>query len=115
MLPAGGFLLRFTSVLAVIAMEPPVGSGLDRGREKKVDVFRAMPEADPSMYVRDQYEGYLQIPRVKPASATENVRSRGAGTGLHTARRAIGFRGKLLSCIGRDRVHSASATPASTW
>jgi Glucose-6-phosphate dehydrogenase, C-terminal domain len=58
-------------VLAVIAMEPPVGSGLDPGRDKKVDVFRAMPEADPSMYVRDQYEGYLQIPRVKPASATE--------------------------------------------
>lgn len=58
-------------VLALIAMEPPVGSGVDAVRDKKVDVFRAMPEADPSMYVRGQYKGYLQIPRVKPASATE--------------------------------------------
>ena len=58
-------------VLALIAMEPPVGSGADAVRDKKVDVFRAMPEVDPSIYVRGQYEGYLQVPGVAPNSVTE--------------------------------------------
>lgn len=58
-------------VLALIAMEPPVGSGADAVRDKKVDVFRAMPEANPSTYVRGQYEGYLQVPQVNAHSVTE--------------------------------------------
>jgi glucose-6-phosphate 1-dehydrogenase len=58
-------------VLALIAMEPPVGSGTDAVRDKKVDVFRSMPHADPSKYVRGQYEGYLKVPGVKPESVTE--------------------------------------------
>jgi glucose-6-phosphate 1-dehydrogenase len=58
-------------VLALIAMEPPVGSGADAVRDKKVDVFRAMPEVDPSIYVRGQYEGYLQVPGVGANSVTE--------------------------------------------
>ena len=58
-------------VLALIAMEPPVGSGADAVRDKKVDVFRSMPKADPSTYVRGQYEGYLKVPGVNPESVTE--------------------------------------------
>lgn len=58
-------------VLALIAMEAPVGSGPDAVRDKKVDVFRSMPEADPSAYVRGQYQGYLKVPGVKPTSVTE--------------------------------------------
>jgi len=58
-------------VLALIAMEPPVGSGTNAVRDKKVDVFRSMPEADPYTYVRGQYEGYLKVPGVKSMSVTE--------------------------------------------
>jgi glucose-6-phosphate 1-dehydrogenase len=58
-------------VLALIAMEPPVGGSADDLRDKKVDVFRAMPAADPSRYVRGQYEGYLQVPGVAENSQTE--------------------------------------------
>jgi glucose-6-phosphate 1-dehydrogenase len=58
-------------VLSLIAMEPPVGSTADDLRDKKVDVFRAMPAADPSRYVRGQYDGYLQVPGVAEHSQTE--------------------------------------------
>jgi Glucose-6-phosphate dehydrogenase, C-terminal domain len=91
-------------VLAVIAMEPPVGSGLDPGRDKKVDVFRAMPEADPSMYERDQYEGYLQIPRVKPASATETYVVVEREQDCARRGEQLVSAANSLSCIGRDRI-----------
>jgi hypothetical protein len=88
---------------------------LDPGRDKKVDVFRAMPEADPSMYERDQYEGYLQIPRVKPASATETYVVVEREQDCARRGEQLVSAANSLSCIGRDRVHSASAAPASTW
>jgi glucose-6-phosphate 1-dehydrogenase len=40
-------------------------------RDKRVDVFRAMPAADPKHYVRGQYDGYLKVPGVAPDSQTE--------------------------------------------
>jgi glucose-6-phosphate 1-dehydrogenase len=58
-------------VLALVAMEPPVGASADDLRDKKVEVFRAMPPADPSRYVRGQYDGYLQVPGVAEHSQTE--------------------------------------------
>jgi glucose-6-phosphate 1-dehydrogenase len=58
-------------VLALIAMEPPVGASADDLRDKKVEVFRSMPAADPSRYVRGQYDGYLQVPGVAEHSQTE--------------------------------------------
>jgi glucose-6-phosphate 1-dehydrogenase len=58
-------------VLALIAMEPPVGASADDLRDKKVEVFRAMPAADPSRYVRGQYQGYLKVPGVAEHSQTE--------------------------------------------
>jgi glucose-6-phosphate 1-dehydrogenase len=58
-------------VLALIAMEPPVGASADDLRDKKVEVFRAMPAADPSRYVRGQYDGYLKVPGVAKDSTTE--------------------------------------------
>jgi glucose-6-phosphate 1-dehydrogenase len=58
-------------VLALIAMEPPVGSGADDLRDKKAEVFRSMPAADPARYVRGQYQGYLQVPGVAAGSGTE--------------------------------------------
>ena len=58
-------------LLAVVAMEPPAGAGADALRDKKLEVFTAMPDADPTRYVRGQYDGYLDVPGVTPDSATE--------------------------------------------
>src|SRR6478609_5068118 len=58
-------------VLALIALEPPAGKGAEAVRDRRVDVFRAMPEADPRLYVRGQYDGYRAVAGVKPDSNTE--------------------------------------------
>jgi glucose-6-phosphate 1-dehydrogenase len=60
-------------VLALIAMEPPSGSPTDTHavRDRKGDLFRGMPDADPQRYVRGQYEGYLDIEGVAQDSQTE--------------------------------------------
>jgi glucose-6-phosphate 1-dehydrogenase len=58
-------------VLSLVAMEPPVGVSADDLRDKKVEVFRAMPDADPAGYVRGQYQGYLDVPGVAAGSGTE--------------------------------------------
>jgi glucose-6-phosphate 1-dehydrogenase len=58
-------------VLAVVAMEPPIGAGADALRDKKLEVFRAIPDADPADYVRGQYDGYLDVPGVASDSTTE--------------------------------------------
>jgi glucose-6-phosphate 1-dehydrogenase len=58
-------------VLSLVAMDPPVGSGADDLRDKKAEIFRSMPDADPSQYVRGQYEGYLDVPGVAKDSTTE--------------------------------------------
>ncbi|MEO6793455.1 MAG: glucose-6-phosphate dehydrogenase, partial [Mycobacterium sp.] len=58
-------------VLALFAMEPPVGSSDDDLNDKKAEVFRAMPPADPAHYVRGQYRGYAEVPGVADGSRTE--------------------------------------------
>jgi glucose-6-phosphate 1-dehydrogenase len=58
-------------VLALVAMEPPVGPHDDDLNDKKAEVFRAMPELDPARYVRGQYAGYTDIPGVAKKSQTE--------------------------------------------
>jgi len=58
-------------VLSLVAMEPPVGADADDLRDKKADVFRAMPDADPSRYVRGQYQGYQDVDGVAKGSTTE--------------------------------------------
>jgi glucose-6-phosphate 1-dehydrogenase len=58
--------------LALVAMEPPSGGAdPDAIRDAKLDLFKAIPEANPNRYVRGQYEGYLEIEGVEPNSATE--------------------------------------------
>jgi glucose-6-phosphate 1-dehydrogenase len=61
-------LLQMT---ALVAMEPPVGASADEFQDKKVEVFRAMPDADPARCVRGQYDGYRGVPGVAPDSTTE--------------------------------------------
>jgi glucose-6-phosphate 1-dehydrogenase len=58
-------------VLAMVAMEPPARDGLDALSDRKRDVFAAMPKADPSAYVRGQYEGYQSVAGVAAGSTTE--------------------------------------------
>jgi glucose-6-phosphate 1-dehydrogenase len=58
-------------VLAMVAMEPPARGGLDALSDRKRDVFAAMPKADPSAYVRGQYEGYQSVAGVAAGSTTE--------------------------------------------
>ncbi len=59
-------------VLALVAMEPPsAGADEDPVRDSKLDLFKAIPAADPSRYVRGQYEGYREIEGVDPKSTTE--------------------------------------------
>jgi glucose-6-phosphate 1-dehydrogenase len=57
-------------VLAIAAMEPPSG-GDDAIPRRRLDVFRAMPSADPGNAVRGQYRGYRSIEGVQPDSDTE--------------------------------------------
>jgi glucose-6-phosphate 1-dehydrogenase len=58
-------------VLALAAMEPPVGASADDLRDKKTELLRAISDADPARYVRGQYDGYLQVPGVAKDSTTE--------------------------------------------
>lgn len=58
-------------VLALVAMEPLTGRTGDELRDKKVEVFRAMPPVDPRHYVRGQYDGYAGVPGVAKGSSTE--------------------------------------------
>ncbi len=59
-------------VLALVAMEPPSGgSHVDAIRSRKIDLFRSIPDADPSLYVRGQYDGYRDVEGVAKDSTTE--------------------------------------------
>ncbi|MHB1446195.1 MAG: glucose-6-phosphate dehydrogenase [Acidimicrobiales bacterium] len=58
-------------VLALIAMEAPVGPGPGALWDKMADVVQAMPDVDPTRCVRGQYTGYSKIPGVQKDSKTE--------------------------------------------
>lgn len=58
-------------LLALIAMEPPIGAGSGALEDRKVDVFRSIPSANPKKFIRGQYEGYTKVPGVKKDSDTE--------------------------------------------
>ncbi len=58
-------------VVALLAMEPPVGIDADDLRTEKVKVFKAMPPVDPAQVVRGQYRGYREEEGVDPNSDTE--------------------------------------------
>ncbi|HXW47285.1 MAG TPA: glucose-6-phosphate dehydrogenase [Streptosporangiaceae bacterium] len=58
-------------LIGLFAAEPPSTADADGLRDKRVEVFRAIPPVDPSHYVRGQYDGYLAVPGVRPGSTTE--------------------------------------------
>jgi len=58
-------------VVALLAMEPPVGTDADALRDEKVKVFRAMTSVEPDDVVRGQYEGYRSEAGVRADSDVE--------------------------------------------
>jgi glucose-6-phosphate 1-dehydrogenase len=58
-------------LIGLFASEPPSTADADGQRDKRVEVFRAIPSVDPEQYVRGQYDGYQAVPGVKPGSQTE--------------------------------------------
>jgi glucose-6-phosphate 1-dehydrogenase len=58
-------------VLALVAMEPPVGPDSSFLQDEKAKVFAAMRPIDPSAMVRGQYVGYRDEPGVAPDSLVE--------------------------------------------
>ena len=58
-------------IIGLIASDPPSTSDPDGLRDKRIEVFKAMPSAKPELYVRGQYDGYLDVPGVQPGSDTE--------------------------------------------
>jgi glucose-6-phosphate 1-dehydrogenase len=58
-------------LIGLFAAEPPSVAGADGLRDKRAEVFRAMPAADPAHYVRGQYDGYRSITGVRADSQTE--------------------------------------------
>jgi glucose-6-phosphate 1-dehydrogenase len=58
-------------VVALLAMEPPVGPEAKHLHDEKAKVFTAMQAVDPQFLVRGQYTGYLDEPGVAAGSTVE--------------------------------------------
>jgi glucose-6-phosphate 1-dehydrogenase len=58
-------------VVALLAMEPPVGPEAKHLSDEKMKVFSAMRSLDAAHLVRGQYEGYRDEPGVDPHSEVE--------------------------------------------
>ena len=58
-------------LIGLFAAEPPSLAGADGLRDKRAEVFRSIPSADPAHYVRGQYAGYQSIKGVQQDSQTE--------------------------------------------
>jgi glucose-6-phosphate 1-dehydrogenase len=59
--------------VALLAMEPPVGPGVEELRDVKEKVFRAMETMKPDDIVRGQFDGYRDDPGVAPDSDVETI------------------------------------------
>jgi glucose-6-phosphate 1-dehydrogenase len=57
--------------VALLALEPPVGDGIEPSRDEKVKVFRGMRPLRRQDLVRGQFRGYLDEAGVDPHSDTE--------------------------------------------
>jgi glucose-6-phosphate 1-dehydrogenase len=58
-------------LVGLIAAEPPSTADADGLRDKRVEVFRAIPSIQPAHYVCGQYDGFQSIQGVQPDSQTE--------------------------------------------
>jgi glucose-6-phosphate 1-dehydrogenase len=58
-------------VVAAVAMEPPAGGDVSTIKDAEFAVLRSIADADPTHYVRGQYDGYLGTAGVAAGSETE--------------------------------------------
>lgn len=58
-------------VLALVAMDPPIGGAAQDLQDRKSEVFRSIRPLDPAQCVRGQYDGYRGIDGVAADSDTE--------------------------------------------
>jgi len=58
-------------VVSAVAMEAPAGGDPTSIKDMQVALYKAISPADPSHYVRGQYDGYLDIDGVAKDSTTE--------------------------------------------
>ncbi len=58
-------------VMGLVACEPRSRAHADDLQDKRVEVFEAIPAADPDRCVRGQYDGYRDVAGVDPNSETE--------------------------------------------
>ncbi len=58
-------------LVGLFAAEPPSLADPNAQRDKRVEVFRAIPSLDPAHYVRGQYDGYRSVAGVAEGSQTE--------------------------------------------
>jgi glucose-6-phosphate 1-dehydrogenase len=58
-------------VVAILAMDPPVGEGEEAVRDEKARLFSAIAPLDPKHVVRGQFRGYRDEPGVAPYSTVE--------------------------------------------
>jgi glucose-6-phosphate 1-dehydrogenase len=58
-------------MVALLGMEQPVNEGSKALRDEKAKVLQCARAVEPEHYVRGQYEGYLDVPGVRPGSDTE--------------------------------------------
>jgi hypothetical protein len=65
-------------VLAMLAMEPPIGSSPDALRDEKVKLLKAIRPPTPQDVVRGQFRGYRDEPGVAPDSDVRNLRGASA-------------------------------------
>ena len=100
-------------IVGLFASEPPAIADADGLRDKRVEVFRAIPDIDPKHYVRGQYDGYLSVPGVAPDSQTETFAAlrleidNWRWSGVPFFIRA----GKVARRPGRPRYASSSSAP----
>ena len=58
-------------ILASLTMDPPTGQDHEAIRDRKASLLKAVRALTPNDIVRGQYEGYQDVPRVKPGSTIE--------------------------------------------
>ena len=58
-------------LVSAAAMEPPAGRDAKSLQDGQLALFRAIGDADPTQYVRGQYDGYLTTDGVAAGSTTE--------------------------------------------
>ncbi len=86
-------------VIAILAMDPPVGSDVEAVRDEKARILKAIAPLDPEHVVRGQFRGYRDEPGVARDSTVETFA-------------AVELQHRHLALGGRAVLHSRRQVPA---